>query len=78
MNWLLELANERASLEDKTKKDHLQRRKYCQQSATAKHIKMILQLKGIRTMYRQIHHAVGKQRMKGVTMVLEKIAWENG
>ena len=71
-NWLLELANERASLEDKTRKDRFQCRKYGQQSATTKHIKMILQLKGIRIMYRQIHYAVGKQRMKRVTMVLEK------
>ena len=72
MNWLLELANERASLEDESRNNRFQRRKNGQQSATAKHIKMILQLEGIRTMYRQIHHAVGKQRMKGVTMVLEK------
>ena len=71
-NWLIELANERASLEDKSRKNRFQCRQDGQQPATAKHIKMILQLEGIRTMYRRIDHAVEKQRMKGVTMVLEK------
>ena len=77
-NWLIELANERASLEDESRNNRFQRRKNGQQPATAKHIKMILQLEGIRTMYCRIHHAVGRERMKGVTMVLKKIAWENG
>ena len=69
-NWLIELANQRASLEDESRNNRFQHRQNGQQPATAKHIKMILQLEG--TMYCQIHHAVGKQRMKGVTMVLEK------
>ena len=62
--WLLELAESRAQQEltRKTAERSATRRprKITNTQATAKHIRMILQVEGTRSMYRRINNAVGK------------------
>ena len=60
---------EEAKQNNSTRRGH---KKQGDKHATAKQLQMILQVEGTQAMYRQIHHAEGKQRMKGVTMVLEQ------
>ena len=73
---MLELAESRAQQEltRKTVEQSETRRlrKITNTQAMAKHIRMILQVEGTRRMYWRINNAVGKRRMQGVTMVLEK------
>ena len=69
--WLLALAESRAQ-QELTSNAERRPRKITNTQATAKHIQMILQVGGTRRMYRRINNAVGKRRMQGVTMVLEK------
>ena len=62
--WLLALAESRAT--------HESTQHVSPDLATDKHLRMILQAEGTRRLFRRIHSAVGKDRMKGVSMVIAK------